>query len=300
MKLVSIVIPNYNRADLIRETLDSILSQSYSNWECIVVDDGSTDNSEEIIKEYLTQDDRFSLYKRPKDYPKGANACRNIGLSKTNGEYVIFFDSDDLMFENHIEVKVKALESRDYDFVIARTNRFYNDDPNNLGGDLSGYDLNDKNEISKDNFIQNKIFWLTYDPIIKKELIKDIYFTEKNRSAEEYSFFVKMLIKSEKGIIIADFLTSRRMHDESHSANFSDIQIALEKQFYYYWDVLNEIDQKSLSKESINYMIDNSLVVFDKIKSNNLKYSSPSLLKWLIYRYSFFRALYKFLKIKFM
>ena len=77
--LVSIIIPTYNREHLIGETLNSIIAQTHTNWECIVVDDGSTDNTEEVLKNYKEKDKRFIFLKRPDNLPKGANTCRNIG-----------------------------------------------------------------------------------------------------------------------------------------------------------------------------------------------------------------------------
>ena len=94
--LVSIVIPLYNRAELIAETLQSVLMQFYQNWECIVVDDGSTDNSFQVIKSLFEKDNRIKVYERNRE-PKGASTCRNIGIEKSNGEYIIFLDSDDLL-----------------------------------------------------------------------------------------------------------------------------------------------------------------------------------------------------------
>ena len=76
MPLVSILIPNYNKAPYLRETLDSVLSQTYTHWECIIVDDHSTDNSWEILEEYVAKDSRFKLYKRPVDRKQGGNAAR--------------------------------------------------------------------------------------------------------------------------------------------------------------------------------------------------------------------------------
>ena len=96
--LVSIIIPTYNRAHIIHETLDSVLSQSYTNWKCIVVDDGSTDTTEEVLKSYVKKDARFQYNKRPIDRKKGANACRNYGLDLAKGAYIVFFDSDDVFY----------------------------------------------------------------------------------------------------------------------------------------------------------------------------------------------------------
>lgn len=107
--LVSIIIPTYNRAHLISETLDSVLAQTYSNWECIVVDDGSTDDTEKVIQSYVEKDKRFQAHKRPTHKPKGANACRNFGFKKSKGQYLIFLDSDDLLEETCLELRVNRI-----------------------------------------------------------------------------------------------------------------------------------------------------------------------------------------------
>ena len=84
-RLISIIIPIFNRASLLSETLDSILAQTYSHWECIIVDDGSTDNTQDVIDRYLKLDSRFRCFSRPSNRPKGANACRNFGYEKSKG-----------------------------------------------------------------------------------------------------------------------------------------------------------------------------------------------------------------------
>jgi glycosyltransferase involved in cell wall biosynthesis len=80
--LVSIIIANYNRAHLIEETLDSIKNQSYAFFECIIVDDGSTDDSVNVIQNCILGDDRFQFFRRPKSRRKGANASRNWGFKE--------------------------------------------------------------------------------------------------------------------------------------------------------------------------------------------------------------------------
>ena len=98
--LISILIPTYNRAALIVETLDSIKSQTYNNWECVIVDDGSTDNSREIIDGYCKEDSRFRYYDRPENHIKGANGCRNYAFKMSQGKWIKWLDSDDLLHEN--------------------------------------------------------------------------------------------------------------------------------------------------------------------------------------------------------
>lgn len=125
--LISIIIPTYNRAHLIGETLDSVLNQTYQNWECIIVDDGSTDNTYEIVNDYIKKDNRFHLYHRPKDRLKGANTCRNYGFELSKGEYINWFDDDDLMMPDFLELKVNAFS--DNLFFVIGTGSYWN--PNN-------------------------------------------------------------------------------------------------------------------------------------------------------------------------
>jgi len=101
--LISIIIPTYNRAHLIGETLDSIIAQTYQNWECIVVDDGSDDDTEEVMKSYIQNDNRIYYYHRPEEHLPGGNGARNFGFEKSTGEYIQWFDSDDLMEPNSIK-----------------------------------------------------------------------------------------------------------------------------------------------------------------------------------------------------
>lgn len=95
--LISIIIPTYNRHETIAETLDSVLTQSYPNWECLVVDDGSTDNTLDIVKQYAAKDPRIKVLVRPSEYKNGGCGARNFGFIKAEGDYIKWLDSDDLL-----------------------------------------------------------------------------------------------------------------------------------------------------------------------------------------------------------
>ena len=110
--LVSIIIPAFNREAVISETLQSVLNQSYKNWECIVVDDRSTDKTINIIKGFCELDKRFRLHIRPKNLKKGGNICRNLGFNLCKGEYIQWLDSDDLIAEDKIKLQVEALKRK--------------------------------------------------------------------------------------------------------------------------------------------------------------------------------------------
>jgi glycosyltransferase involved in cell wall biosynthesis len=104
--LVSVIMPVYNASDYLKEAIQSLLEQSYTDWELIAVDDGSTDNSVEVIQSFT--DPRIKVFQRSNG---GQSAATNTGLKYINGEYVQFFDADDLMDKYKIEIQVKALQA---------------------------------------------------------------------------------------------------------------------------------------------------------------------------------------------
>lgn len=103
----SVVIPTYNRAHLIHKTIESVLAQEDTDFEIIVVDDGSRDNTEEVVR--AVADERVSYYK--KDNAERA-AARNYGASRARGRYVNFFDSDDLLYPNHLTIARRLIEQK--------------------------------------------------------------------------------------------------------------------------------------------------------------------------------------------
>ncbi|EMA61298.1 glycosyl transferase family protein [Halorubrum distributum JCM 13561] len=106
MELVSVVIPTYNRSHILSRAIESVLNQSYSNFELIIVDDGSTDGTKEMISQY--SDSRIQFIELGSN--KGANAARNEGIRKSNGKYISFLDSDDEFAADHLEKAISYLE----------------------------------------------------------------------------------------------------------------------------------------------------------------------------------------------
>lgn len=105
--LVSIIVPCYNIAEFLEEALDSVIAQSYVNLECIVIDDGSTDNTSKIVAEYIGQDNRFKYIKQSN---AGPAAARNTGVRNSCGKYILPLDGDDFINSSYIEKSVKILE----------------------------------------------------------------------------------------------------------------------------------------------------------------------------------------------
>jgi len=106
--LVSIIIPCYKQAQYLQETLQSVLQQTYSNWECILVDDGSPDNTKEIATQWTTKDKRFLYFYKENE---GVSKARNFGIEKANGTYIQFLDSDDLIDQRKLELSLNELNT---------------------------------------------------------------------------------------------------------------------------------------------------------------------------------------------
>lgn len=241
--LVSIIIPTYNRAHLIAETLDSIIAQTYSNWECIVVDDGSKDKTEELIKNYCIKDNRIQFHKRPKDRSKGGNTCRNYGFELSKGDYVKWFDSDDIMHVKHLEVLVTVLEKERVDFVVGDSVNFKKE--KEIVSKPYNFDRNIvlMNPLS---YAKNEIGWITDDFIGKRAAVEHLKFNEKLSSGQEYNYFIRLLHYPFKGIFVNKILSYRRTHSQSITSN-------KEK------DVLNFM----ISIANIKFQTANDLVAFE-------------------------------------
>lgn len=112
-ELVSIIMPSYNTAEFIEESINSVINQTYTNWELIIVDDCSTDGSEEIIKKF-TQDERIKFYKNERN--SGAAISRNYALREAKGKWIAFLDSDDLWHPEKLEKQLNFMRKNDYHF----------------------------------------------------------------------------------------------------------------------------------------------------------------------------------------
>ncbi len=194
--LVSILIPNYNKAPFLRETLDSVLAQTYINWECIVVDDHSTDNSWEILEEYVKKDIRFKIFKRPKKRKAGGNAARNYAFEMSKGEFINWLDSDDLFLKNTIEDKLRLLNSNlILDFVIGNIKKL-NSSTKELEV-VQKIRLNDKN-LDPVFGTTNGTFWVqTSLPLFKRNFLNtfEYLFNEEILIGQESEFFTRVFLK---------------------------------------------------------------------------------------------------------
>lgn len=218
--LVSVIIPTYNRAGLITETLKDVQLQTYQNWECIVVDDGSTDNTRVVVEQVCENDSRFSYIKNQRS--KGAPGARNTGLEIAKGEFISFFDSDDKLLSNYIENKITHfITDEKLDLVISLSRwiengkeTFYTNVPTSVHPIIRFYSLYPVNDIP----------WLTPTLIRKSFLTENkIMWDENVKLHQDIQFNVTMLSKN------PNLLWLRKEVDWKWSFIISDTNIGKQK-----------------------------------------------------------------------
>lgn len=195
----SIVIPNYNKGEYIEECLNSIFNQKYQNFEIIVVDDGSTDNSLEIIKKYPVQlvvTDRLN-----------AGGARNMGLKLCSGEYILFLDSDDYLSNDYVLEKLNKLITNE-DLIFLNYTRDYYGQLNEIIEPIENISL--KIEKSKNLGCPTKCF--------KKTLLNDIHFPERKRY-EDIAFTIEAMCKAEKYVFFKESFFHYRKVENSNTTS---------------------------------------------------------------------------------
>ncbi len=216
--LVSIIIPTFNRAYIIKDALNSIIAQTYTNWECIIVDDGSTDNTNELINSYLKKDSRFKYYKRPKNKLKGPSSCRNLGYEQSEGEFIQWFDSDDVMHPEKLEIKIAYALKHRADVIVDKHNPSINFIKTN--------DIQFECFASKDfyiDFILGKRPVITNDVMLKRTIIKNNRFDEDLWKGEEYEFFSRIFQQKITYCFLDVVLTKYQI--SSDSISISPLQV---------------------------------------------------------------------------
>jgi hypothetical protein len=167
--LVTIITPTKNRLLLLQEAMASVVAQTFSNWEHLIVDDGSEDGSIEIVEKIALSDSRIRLIKRTGGKP-GANVCRNMGIRESRGEFMVFLDSDDLLSASCLENRVALMErNRDLDFAVFQTGFFVEtpgDRHQQKPSEMFGDDLR--------RFLSFEFPWIINAPIWRKSALEKL------------------------------------------------------------------------------------------------------------------------------
>lgn len=214
---ITILLAAYNREDLIKETLDSISSQTYSNWECFVTDDGSTDKTPDIIKEFVRKDNRFSYYLKPDSYPSGLSGTRNFGLDlarERGAEYIQFFDDDDLMYPQKLSLQIKPfIKNPELYFTVCKYDKLLEMKEGESIKQHPEFDMDF--EHLGDAMLSNEFRMNSLGPLWNMHFIDKFRFDERLRYAEEWELYIRIgyLFPDKKNYEVLDeYLFAYRKH----------------------------------------------------------------------------------------
>lgn len=192
--LVSIIMPLYNAQNYVAEAIQSVINQTYKNWELIIVNDGSTDDSLLVAKQF--ESDKIKIFSQENKGQCGAN---NYGYSLSNGSYIKFFDADDILSTQTLEFQFKAINNKDTDIATCTWGRFYNNDigtfkynRETVWADLKPIDWLKKSWKNAQPMMQCGIFLIP-----RKVLTKSGLWNEKLSLINDFEFFTRVILAAE-------------------------------------------------------------------------------------------------------
>lgn len=223
--IVSVITPCYNAEHYLTQTIESVINQSFQNWEMLIIDDCSSDNSRQIIESFATKDSRIRYFKT--DAPSGSPSLpRNIGIDNSEGQYIAFLDADDLWFPDKLEKQVRFMEENGHSFIYSDYEKM-----NFLG--------------KRDNRIikmpKTSSFWDVIEtctiPCLTVMMTRDIIGNSRFKSIpkEDFAFWLDILKKGIKAFNVSEVLALYREQRQSRSSNKFDM---IKNQ----WTVLRKIE----------------------------------------------------------
>lgn len=240
-KLVSIITPMYNSEKYIRQTIESVLNQTYKEWEMLIIDDCSSDNSANIVNEYVQIDNRIK-YIRVKEN-KGVSNARNVGLQQARGRFIAFLDSDDIWDYSKLENQIQFMIEKDCTITFT-SYELIDEDSNKLGKVIKV-----PNEVRYNDLLKGNIIGCLTVMIDKSKIDFDIRMSDDRH--EDYILWLSILKKSHIAYGIDKILAQYRKSYTSLSGN--KIKSAI-----WTWNIYRNIEKISLYKSIyyfINYII---------------------------------------------
>ena len=281
---VSIIIPVYNSGSFIIDMIDCILKQTYSNWELIIVDDISTDGTyEKVIDHTIKEKSRIKLIKRDSQL-KGAQTCRNIGFANSTGEYVVFFDADDLISINCLQQRVHFLDKRlDLDFAVFPAITFL--DSKNI------FDATNKHPIAKypkkDDFgalLKAEVPFAVWTNMYRRKSIQNITWDPKIKIFQDFHFNFLSILEELKyeycSTAKIDYFY--RVNDINNGITSSFVNDKkIESTIYLFTIVLNKLERRNDFKLRKKQLFIFCLMFFERIILEGKKDDSKNYILFL-------------------
>lgn len=234
--LVSIVTPSYNSSKYIKQTIQSVLSQTYENWELIVVDDCSTDNSVEIIKEFAVNNSKIQLLEFQLN--KGAAEARNAAIRMAKGEFIAFLDSDDIWKPFKLEQQLSFM-GNELDFTFTAYELI-----DEFGSKLNQQvDINQVGSFDYEDMLKKKATLGCSTVIVRSSGFSDISMPIL-RTGQDYALWLKLLKTGKKAFVLSEALGQYRILPNSISRNKF-------KKAFRQWQIYRQVEELSVFKAAI-------------------------------------------------
>lgn len=282
MAKVSVIIPVYNADKFLRQCLDSVVNQTLRDIEIICVDDGSTDSSVRIIKEYASRDDRVRLIRQKN---AGAGAARNQGLREATGEYLSFLDSDDFFELTMLEKAVACAESHQAEITVFGSDQYHMDteklvevDWVVLKQDLPPYMPFSYRQLTGNVFL-SFVGW-AWDKLYRRDFVEEKHLTfQEQRTTNDMLFVFSALVTAKRIAYLDEVLAHQRR------GSGASLSVTREKSWHCFYNALTALRQRlmdeniywELEKDFINYSLHFSLWHL-----NSLAEPSHTLLKRML------------------
>ena len=243
MPLISVIVPVYNVEKYLQKCVDSILNQTFSDFELFLVDDGSPDNCGIICDEYAKKDNRIIVIHKKNG---GLSDARNVAIDRAKGEYLTFIDSDDYVAENHLESLYKALMNNGSDIAVANITSF---DDNKF--QESFYCPTDRELVLEGNDVFNTIYQPCACSKLYKKLIFDVIRYPVGKLYEDVFVYHDVLAKAKRIVLTGQntyfyLLRENSIMHQEYKLDFTDIIDAIELRI----KKLEELDLQKLADEN--------------------------------------------------
>jgi len=210
--MISIITPIFNGQVFLKDTIETVLNQSYSNWELLLIDDGSTDNSKTICEAFCKQDKRIKYYYKSNG---GQASARNLGINKAKGKWVALLDADDLWHPTKLEKQIDSLEQYpDATLCFTNTLAFENTISNEIYNfDTKTFGLLEKNfflDVFVSSYVSNSSLVIKKDVLLQARLYNE---KEIIRGSEDWELLLRLLHKNNRIVGVKEKLLFYRIHD---------------------------------------------------------------------------------------
>lgn len=261
--MISVIIPTHNRSDLVQRAMTSVLNQTYQNVEIIVVSDGSTDNTKEVVNRYQKKYENIQFIEI--NPGKGANNARNRGIEASNGSYVAFLDDDDEWSTKKLELQLDVFKSDDkIGLVYTGINVIY------VKENLTYYSLSgQKGDLKKEILLKN-VIGATPSVMVKREILeKSGYFDVEMPAKQDYDLWIRICQVTHVGFVDEPLVNYYNYSGEKQiSLSTEKHETAIEIIDKKYQNLFKELSESELKKQRSNYNISIANIA---LRNNNKK-----------------------------